>query len=30
VQRALAEATKDRTVEWRGTNNSPGSFTAPA
>ena len=30
VQRALAKATQDRTAEWRGTNNSPGSFTAPA
>jgi hypothetical protein len=30
VRRALAKATKDRTPEWRATNNSPGSFTAPA
>ena len=30
VRRALAKATKDRTAEWRATNNSPGSFTAPA
>ena len=30
VQSALAKATKDRTPEWHATNNSPGSFTAPA
>ena len=30
VRRALAKATKDRTPEWRATNHSPGSFTAPA
>jgi 8-hydroxy-5-deazaflavin:NADPH oxidoreductase len=30
VRRALSEANKDRTPEWRGTTNSPGSFTAPA
>jgi len=30
VRRALAEAKKDRTPEWRGTSNSPGSFSAPA
>jgi predicted dinucleotide-binding enzyme len=30
VRRALVEATKDRTSEWRATNNSPGSFIAPA
>jgi 8-hydroxy-5-deazaflavin:NADPH oxidoreductase len=30
VRRALAKAIKDRTAEWRATNNSPGSFTAPA
>ena len=30
VRRALAKAAKDRTAEWRATNNSPGSFTAPA
>jgi len=27
---ALSEASKDRTPEWRGTANGPGSFTAPA
>jgi predicted dinucleotide-binding enzyme len=30
VRRALSEANKDRTSEWRGTANSPGTFTAPA
>ena len=30
VRRALSEANKDRKPEWRGTANSPGSFTAPA
>jgi 8-hydroxy-5-deazaflavin:NADPH oxidoreductase len=30
VRRALSEANKDRAPEWRGTANSPGSFTAPA
>ena len=30
VRRALSEANQDRTPEWRGTANSPGSFTAPA
>jgi hypothetical protein len=30
VRRALSEASKDRTPEWRGTPNRPGSFTAPA
>ena len=30
VRRALSEANKDRTPEWRGTANSPGSFTVPA
>src|SRR5262245_28970413 len=30
VRRALSEASKERTPEWRGTANSPGSFTAPA
>jgi 8-hydroxy-5-deazaflavin:NADPH oxidoreductase len=30
VWRALSEANKDRAPEWRGTANSPGSFTAPA
>jgi 8-hydroxy-5-deazaflavin:NADPH oxidoreductase len=30
VRRALSEASRDRTPEWRGTPNSPGSFTAPA
>jgi 8-hydroxy-5-deazaflavin:NADPH oxidoreductase len=29
VRGALAKA-KDRTAEWRATNNSPSSFTAPA
>jgi 8-hydroxy-5-deazaflavin:NADPH oxidoreductase len=29
VRRALSEAKKDRTSEWRATKNSPGSFTAP-
>ena len=30
VRHALSEAKKERTPEWRGTANSPGSFTAPA
>jgi 8-hydroxy-5-deazaflavin:NADPH oxidoreductase len=30
VRRALSQAKKDRTPDWRGTANSPGSFTAPA
>jgi len=30
VRRALSEANKERTPEWQGTANSPGSFTAPA
>jgi 8-hydroxy-5-deazaflavin:NADPH oxidoreductase len=30
VRRALSKASKDRSPEWRGTPNSPGSFTAPA
>jgi 8-hydroxy-5-deazaflavin:NADPH oxidoreductase len=30
VRRALHEAGKDRTPDWRGTSNSPGNFTAPA
>jgi predicted dinucleotide-binding enzyme len=30
VRRALAKATKQRTPEWRATNDSPGSFAAPA
>jgi predicted dinucleotide-binding enzyme len=30
VQRALSEARKDRTSEWRATTNSPGSFNSPA
>lgn len=30
VRRALAEASRDRTPEWRATPNSPGSFAAPA
>jgi 8-hydroxy-5-deazaflavin:NADPH oxidoreductase len=29
VRRALSEARKERTAEWRATTNSPGSFTAP-
>jgi predicted dinucleotide-binding enzyme len=28
--RAMYEASKDRTQEWRGTSNSPGSFTGLA
>ena len=27
VRRALSEANKDRTPEWRATTSSPGSFT---
>lgn len=30
VRRALAEAGKERTPEWRATPDSPGSFDAPA
>jgi hypothetical protein len=30
VSRALSEAKKERTQEWRATNTSPGSFNAPA
>ncbi len=30
VRRALSAAKRDRTPEWRGTPNSPGSFAAPA
>jgi predicted dinucleotide-binding enzyme len=30
LRRALSEAKKERTSEWRGTENSPGTFTAPA
>jgi predicted dinucleotide-binding enzyme len=30
VRRALSEANKKRTPDWRATANSPGSFTAPA
>ena len=30
VRRALSEAKRERTPEWRGTPNSPGTFTAPA
>ena len=30
VRRALSEAKKERTTEWCGTENSPGSFAAPA
>ena len=30
VRRALSEANKERTPEWRATKTSPGSFTAPA
>jgi 8-hydroxy-5-deazaflavin:NADPH oxidoreductase len=30
VRRALSEASKERTPEWRGTANSPGTFAAPA
>jgi hypothetical protein len=29
VRRSLFEARADRTAEWRGTANSPGSFTDP-
>jgi 8-hydroxy-5-deazaflavin:NADPH oxidoreductase len=30
VRRALAEASKERTSQWRGTADSPGNFNAPA
>jgi hypothetical protein len=30
VRRALSEAKKERSAEWRATANSPGSFEAPA
>ncbi|HEY2019419.1 MAG TPA: NADPH-dependent F420 reductase [Bryobacteraceae bacterium] len=30
VRRALAEATSERTAQWRGTPNSPGDFARPA
>jgi 8-hydroxy-5-deazaflavin:NADPH oxidoreductase len=30
VRRALAQASKERTTKWRGTENSPGSFAHPA
>ncbi len=30
VRRALAQATPERASEWRATENSPGTFTAPA
>jgi 8-hydroxy-5-deazaflavin:NADPH oxidoreductase len=30
VRRALAKASPERKPKWRGTDNSPGSFTAPA
>jgi hypothetical protein len=30
VRRALAKATSERTPQWQGTKNSPGSFTHPA
>jgi predicted dinucleotide-binding enzyme len=30
VRRALSEASKERTPDWRGTAKSPSSFTAPA
>jgi predicted dinucleotide-binding enzyme len=30
VQRALSEAKKERSAEWRATASSPGSFEAPA
>ena len=29
VKRALSEASKERKPEWRGTENSPGSFDNP-
>ncbi len=30
VRRALAEATSERTPQWRGTQKSPGNFARPA
>lgn len=30
VRRALADAKKERTAQWRATEKSPGSFTQPA
>jgi predicted dinucleotide-binding enzyme len=30
VRRALSEASRERTPEFRGSANSPGTFTAPA
>jgi len=30
VRRALSEASRERTSQWRGTADSPGSFNAPA
>jgi predicted dinucleotide-binding enzyme len=30
VRRALSEASRERTPQWRATPNSPGSFAAPA
>jgi 8-hydroxy-5-deazaflavin:NADPH oxidoreductase len=30
VRRALAQASRERTPDWRATANSPGSFAAPA
>ena len=30
LRRALAEASPERTAKWRGSANSPGSFSAPA
>jgi hypothetical protein len=30
VRRALAEASSERKPNWRGTQNSPGTFTHPA
>lgn len=29
VRRALSEASMERTVQWRGTSDSPGNFNAP-
>jgi predicted dinucleotide-binding enzyme len=30
VRRALSEASRERTSQWRGTADSPGNFNAPA
>jgi hypothetical protein len=30
VRRALSQASRDRTPEWRATANSPGTFAVPA